>query len=444
MNSNAAIHCKSLRPTDIEPLFNLCWDSTAKFTAASRAMSSLEDDVLPDDEDIQTYIQNWFTGKRLQPPVNITLADIDHLPAPEILDLLYRNGDLSSYEAWLMNRINQLINSRRVFTIACLVGFRKVIDCFIEMHAREWFGPLVSLIPYPAQNNLPNSPYMVSAEGSAKKIADTFFLHSGTNNWNRAWLPTTVWDSRWDTHLRNWQGLIKRSMTMAEKLKAKNFQFLLVPEKDTIARTASPGVFQSGLLPMALIQKLMDVAATGTLLFPVIELANTEHTDIRLKAGDSHLSAHDYWTIFQLLLSRFGLQKYAEQDVTYDFIPNPGDLGSKFNNKDGQRQTIDLGLGTPDVVGGQTQLQIPLRDNYVHFKHSSAPIQKSLLILGDSHSSTGANPFLTYIASHFFSHVEFFWNPFDVHGMSLSKMALTEYDYILFETSQRFATPAVE
>jgi hypothetical protein len=148
--------------------------------------------------------------------------------------------------------------------------------------------------------------------------------------------------------------------------------------------------------------------------------------------------------MFKLVLSRFGLEKHTKQNVTYGFVPNPGDLGSKFNNKDGKRQTIDLGLGTPEVVGGQTQLQIPLRDNYVRFSHAKAPIKKSLLILGDSHSSTGANPFFTYLASHFFSHVEFFWNPFDVHGMPLKKLALPEYDFILFETSQRFATPTVE
>ncbi len=444
MNSNASIHCRSMRPDDIEGLFELCWDSTAAFTTESHVLSALENDQLPAGTDVKTYLRDYFAGKRVQLPVNIIMADIEHLPPLQILDLLYRNGDLATHEAWIMNRINQLINSRRVFAIACLTGFRKVIDCFTEMHSREWFGPLVTLIPYPSQSAFEKTPYMVSAEGSAKKIGDSFFLHSGTNNWNRAWLPTTIWDSRWDTHLRNWQMLIKRSQTMAEKLNTDNFQFLFVPEKDTIARVATPGIFQSGLLPMTLIQKLMDVAATGSVLFPVVELANSQNGNIRFQPGDSHLSAEDYWIMFKLVLSRFGLEKHTKQNATYGFVPNPGDLGSKFNNKDGKRQTIDLTLGTPEVVGGQTQLQIPLRDNYVRFSHAKAPIKKSLLILGDSHSSTGANPFFTYLASHFFSHVEFFWNPFDVHGMPLKKLALPQYDFILFETSQRFATPTVE
>lgn len=443
MNSNASITCRSLRPEDIEPLFELCWDTTAVFDSASNQLSALDNDVLPAGTDVKTYLQGYFRGKRQQTVSNVSMADIDHLPALQVLDLLYRNGDLISYEAWVMNRINQLINSRRVFAIACLIGFRRVVDCFIEMHSREWFGPLASLLPN-SDAHFNKMPFMISAEGSAKKLGDAFFLHSGTNNWNRAWLPTTQWDEKWDVHLRNWQGLIKRSQEMAETLKAESFQFLFVPEKDTIARMATPGIFQSGLLPMAHIQKLMDVAATGSVLFPVVELSQAEHSATRLQAGDSHLSAEDYWIMFGLVLERFGLGKHRERDVTYNYVPNPGDLGSKFNNKDGKRQTIDFGIAEPVVAGGQTQLQIPLRENYVHFTNDAAPIKKSLLILGDSHSSTGTNPFLTFIASNFFSHVEFFWNPFDVHKMSLKRLALSNYDHILFETSQRFATPAVQ
>jgi len=442
MSKIAHIECRSLMPDDLEEIFDLCWNETIDVTTVNRDLSCLENDSLAPEINTHSYIQDYFFGKRYQLSLNLTTGDVVGYSPLQGLDLLYRSGTLSTNEAWVINRMNALINSRRCFVIACLTGLSRVIDCFIEVHAQEWFGPLWALVP--DQSNVCDiaGTYMISPEGSAKKVNTSFFIHSGTNQWNRAWLPTTMWDKQWDTHLRNWQGMINNCLKIATKLKVKDMQFLFVPEKDTLARIANPTLFQSGFLPILQIQKLTETAPRNTVLFPLKELIEQQGS-VSLIGGDSHLSANDYWTIFQLLLKKFGLKSDALPMPGFQNIPQTGDLGGKFGSNTTDKQIFTEKEIKAEVVGGQSELQIPLRDNYVHFENKKAPIKKSLLILGDSHSSTGANPFLTYIASQFFSHVEFFWNPFCIHALPLNKCALQSYDYILFETSQRFVVPAV-
>ena len=114
---------------------------------------------------------------------------------------------------------------------------------------------------------------------------------------------------------------------------------------------------------------------------------------------------------------------------------------NKFESTVSKREVFDFGSDA-EVTVNSSDLKIPLRDNHVIYKNNKAPIKKTLLIFGDSHSSIGINPQLTYIATNYFSHVEFIWNPFCVHGVKLKNLSLQNYDYILFETAQRFSNPS--
>lgn len=434
----------SLKADHIGSLFHAAFDPKISVTTASRALSSLAGDKIDKSASVTSYIKNYFMGYRSPLAHQVTLTDVEGLSPNETFDLFYRSGTLGGRESWIINRINAFINSHRVFAVAALIGHRKVMDCFLEIHGREWFGPLGDLVPLYDETSLSPTSYKISAEMSAKTIGQSFFLHSGTNAWNRAWLPTTRWDEDWDTHLRNWQGLIRKSTALADSFKVNAYQFLFVPEKDTLVRAGNPGLFQSGMLPILNILELMSAAPSKSVLFPVRDLITHIDPMVRLTIPDSHLSGQDYWLIFSKVMERFGLSHVTEAaKVSFSEVDFVGDLSSKFGVTGAKRQIIELDMRDAEQTYGEPTLQVPLRGNHVVFTNDHAPVQKSLLILGDSHASIGGNPFLTFIARHFFQTVEFSWSPFNVHNMSKSEFRKASYDYMLCETSQRFATPTV-
>lgn len=443
MSVKYSVTLSSLRPDVLEGVAELARQADVLFETQSRRLSGFEGDMLPEKVSVTTFVREYFRGARRPLSIVLTTEDLSDLSPLEALDLLYRSSAIAIREDWFSSRIGDLINSRRASIIAHLLGMREITDFFIERHAPEWFGD--ELQPYPHRDILKQhrQSFIVSPEKAAKRQGDYFYLHSGTNNWNRTWLPTTQWSEVWDTHLRNWQLQMNNSLKIAEAVKANRFQFLFVPERDTLTRATIPGLFQGGFLPLLLIQKLTDAAPPNSVLFPVQELVQKGDLHARLLLSDSHLSAEDYWTIFSLLMERFDLARYAQVPVQFGSMAGVGDLASKFGGSVSERQTILFDLPDAECVMGSTEFQSPMRDNHLAFENDKAPVQKSLLIMGDSHSSIGGNPFLTFIARHFFRYVEFTWNPFDVHQAGTASLSRKQFDYVLFETSQRFATPTV-
>lgn len=434
---------QSVRADALTGLFDLAFDPAVDFSILNGAMSHRDDDIIPDGTSVKSYIRNYFLGARA--PLNGPVDDSepDSVTAIEGFDLLYRANLLAERESWTLKNIAKLINNPRVFAVSARLGHRQVTDCFLEMHAREWFGPLKDMVEAYKNSPLDSGPYEVSEELSAKRVGRNFFLHQGTNAWNRAWLSTTQWSETWDSHTLGWKSQIKASVTLANALKVKSYQFLFVPEKDTLARVADPGLFQSGFMPMLSIIDLVESAPANTVLFPVKDLISNVSSQTRLSIPDSHLCAEDYWIMFYRVMERFGLASHLDVDVRCEIVDFYSDLGNKFNLEKTLKQTIEFDIPDAKLTYGHSELQVPLRSNHVVFTNDAAPIRKSLLILGDSHSSVGLNPMLTYIARHFFESVEFSWSPFNVHGYKKNYFKRSQYDYLLCETSQRFATPTV-
>lgn len=437
----STITMASLRGSDLKGFFALAFDPTVDFVVTSASMSLIDGDKAPEGTSVKSFVRNYYLGANAPLSVEVTDSLLDGLNDIDAFDLLSRSGQLKDREDWTIARLETLINNPRVFAVSARLGHTQVTDCFLELHSREWFGPLADLIDAYANSPLEYGPYAVSEEYSAKKIGPNFFLHQGTNNWNRSWLPTARWSEHWDSHLLGWKSQISDAMKLAKTLKAKQYQFLFVPEKDTLARTSDPGLFQSGLLPMLSLMELIDHAAPETVLFPVKDLIQNVETRTRLTMADSHLCAEDYWIIFYRVMERFGLESKLNVAVRCEYGELHADLGSKFGLEKNMRQVIEFDLPDAELTYGDAELQVPLRNNHVVFTNSAAPVRRSLLILGDSHSSIGMNPMLTYIARHFFETVEFAWSPFNVHGYKKSYFKSAQYDHILFETSQRFATP---
>lgn len=431
-----------LHPDNLEAVFTLL--NNVEVECKSRMLSILEHDRLDDDYSLVDFFRSYFNGERVNiENFNIEKLDSLDLSALEKLDMIYRNDIKLVSQDWLLDNILSLINSRRAFAIACKLNFKEVIDCFLEKHSIEWLGDCISLLKDENLSSSSSLDYVLSDDRSAKKIGDYFFIHSGTNHWNRAWLPTTKWSPEWDVHLRNWRTLIQRVQKFQVSNQIPEVQFLFVPEKDTLTRATMPEHFQSGDLPYLIMLEYFKSLPKDSAVFPVLELASKVPAETRLRIPDSHLSAMDYWEIFKIILTGWGLERYAPKKVDFSYTEIYGDLGGKFGLNPTQRQTIEFDLASPEIVAGQDTLQIPLRDNHIALYNSSAPIKKSLLILGDSHSSTYTNPFLTYIASHLFQEVEFFWNSFMLNDLKTKHLHFSKFDYLLSEVSQRFVTPAI-
>lgn len=434
---------ENLAPETIEPLFNVL--NVVKIETESRSLSQISGDHLPPQYSLMAFLRSFFMGEA-EPCLDFDLELVNtfELKPLQHLDLLYRHPKAEPTEAWMLNRIGTLIHSRRAFAIACHCGFSRVVECFLEAHAIEWFGQCVSLLDCDRIHSPISAPrIMLSADRSAKKIGKSFFIHAGTNAWNSSWGVTSEWTKEWDVQVKNWEKLVDRVESLQSSLNISKSRYLFIPEKDTLARVAFPGYFNNGVLPLLIMMEYIKRLPAGSAIFPVHELAFSEHASRRLAIPDSHLSAHDYELIFSLVLKSLGhegaLPPFSGTEQSTIF----SDLGGKFGERASCRDVFIHDGPKAELVMGDEQLQTPLRKNHIALVNENAPIQKSILILGDSHSSINMNPFLTFLAGCTFQRVEFIWNSFMVHNLKKSSLHFGKYDYLVSEISQRFVTPAV-
>lgn len=433
---------ENLHPSVIDPVLPLLDHVTLE--CDHRSLSIIAEDQLPEAYDLKGFMRSFYRGEvEPCPPFELALLDNLELHPIEMLDLLYRHPDGVVSEAWMLNRMGTLIGSHRAFSIAVRMGFAQVVECYLEAHAIEWFGDSISLL----EDSRIHPPFSkarmtISADRSAKKIGDAYFIHAGSNAWNSGWRVNAEWSAKWDVQLKNVGKLVERVQKLKDSLCIPECRYIFVPEKDTLARVAFPGYFNSGFLPMLIMMDYLGQLPEKSAIFPVRELAFADHAQDRFAIPDSHLCAADYQLIFSLFLESIGL--CGSMPVFSGAEPTRihGDLGSKFGEAISHRDTLTL-QGTEAVfVKGSEALQTPLRNNHIALYNENAPIKKSLLILGDSHSSVNINPFLTYLAGCTFEKVEFLWNSFMVHDLNKSELHYREYDYLISEISQRFFTPA--
>lgn len=437
------LRLENLHPSVIDPLHPLLDHITLE--SDDRSLSIIAGDQLPEAYDLKGFIRSFIRGDvEPCPPFELAILDRLKLHPLELLDLLYRHPDGVVSEAWMLNRMGILIGSHRAFAIAVRLGFAQVVECFLEVHAIEWFGASISLLDS-ARIHSPFSKarLTISADRSAKKVGDAYFIHAGSNAWNSGWLVNAEWSAKWDVQLKNAAKLVGRVQKLKDSLAIPECRYIFVPEKDTLARVAFPGYFNSGFLPMLIMMEYLRQLPEKSAIFPVRELAFADHAQDRFTIPDSHLCAEDYQLIFSLFLDSIGLSESMPVFSNAEPSRIHGDLGSKFGEAISLRNTLTPQGSEAVFVKGSKELQTPLRNNHIALYNDSAPVKKSLLILGDSHSSVNINPFLTYLAGCTFEKVEFLWNSFMVHDLNKSNLHYREYDYLISEVSQRFFTPAV-
>jgi hypothetical protein len=153
---------------------------------------------------------------------------------------------------------------------------------------------------------------------------------------------------------------------------------------------------------------------------------------------DSHLPGLNYVTIFGFLLKALGIEwESVRPSVKLIAMPEFGDLDKKFNEAQPGSSLIlkpDVPSGRALQVDGAESFADPLSNTWQDFWNESPIIEKSVCILGDSHSSIFAQRKLTYLFANTFQSVHFEWNPCGTRKLS----DVSKYDIVVLEISSRF------
>ena len=408
--------------------------------ARSLQLSYKQDDTLDNSVSVYKYLVEYFSGDII--PLRNLEANLIINSELERLDLLYRSGSNQLTEFFSELDVGIFIHSRRAFSIAIKLNLEKIIDLYWEIDGRKWVNEFYSI-----SSQLSPSPSTVSlsVDLSAKAKNGNFYLHAGTNNWNRVWLPYISDDERWNKQLSVWRNQLVEAEKIMISLKKIDYLILIVPEKDTLARITSEDFIESSPLPYIYVEEVARLIDKNRFLFPVYELLD-KNIEYKYDEPESHLPPILYWNIFILILKKWGLNHLID-GVNPKLIKKEiyGDLESKFTNLNVGMKTassIQFNIDSSRTISsGSSEFQNPLKNSFVSFSNDLAPIKHSVLILGDSHSSIGKLPFLTGIFSYFFSSVSFYWNPCYLNTQEFDK---ENYDFCLSEISQRFIMPNLD
>lgn len=409
-------------------------NNDVQISCSTRNMSSLGTDSLDEKYFLNSWIFDYLRGK-ITPVNNIFNIDyLPNLPIVEQIDINFRMSTGGIKELFEKLTINQFINSPRLYSIALNEGLKSIIDIYRELKNSSWFD-----LYYNGQKS--NFEYVLSDDLSAKKIGLNFYLHEGTNNWNKCWLLNQVWSAKWNQQLTVWQDQLKKTEDRVKLLCNKDYLIVVIPEKDSISRFITNDFKNSSINPLLFMSALNTKIDKNKFLFPLYDLVSLG-ADLDFKQPESHLTPECYWKIFTIILSQWDLDSVLNNTICISKISDKyGDLRSKFppGVVDNPVKTLEsFDCNNSSITYGAKEFMNPLRNSFVRWTNESAPIKSSLLILGDSHSSLGDSPYLTSIFSFFFEEVSFYWNPCYLYDVELDKK---NYDYCLCEISQRFIFP---
>lgn len=153
------------------------------------------------------------------------------------------------------------------------------------------------------------------------------------------------------------------------------------------------------------------------------------------KYPDSHLPFLYYESLFFRILGLLG-NKYFGDHLKYKTCTFWGDLAKKFIPILDEKYDINVldFSNTPELVSGNENFVEPLNSIEQYFINSNPLFDKSVLVLGDSHSSLYREKRLVYLLGNTFRQVDFKWKPFGYGCERIDK----KYDLVIIEGSLRF------
>ena len=150
------------------------------------------------------------------------------------------------------------------------------------------------------------------------------------------------------------------------------------------------------------------------------------------------MPAASYLAVFRRTLELLGEDAAAATaGIELPMEPQWGDLSDKLGGaKPNPYVAESLQNASNDirVVAGHTDLSTPLGSTWQKLQNDAAPIDKTYLLLGDSHSSIFSGKKLNYLFAGAYAGGYFHWNPCAVRA----EVDPVETDCIIMEISSRF------
>jgi len=150
-----------------------------------------------------------------------------------------------------------------------------------------------------------------------------------------------------------------------------------------------------------------------------------------LRIYDSHLSVFAYEQVVKASLARLGVDT-SVLDVDYEYRDYIPDLASRLSSK-----IVPSVFPSEKHLVNEDLYDDKLRGIWRSFSNKNARVNKTLLLVGDSHSYSC----MAQMFAHVFTRVEFFWesraNEYGARKAQIEDV-VNEADFVIEESAERF------
>lgn len=275
-----------------------------------------------------------------------------------------------------------------------------------------------------------------SPDGSAIVGRDGhLFLYRGNNDLIGAYQPERA--PRQRLQAQQWIELLANR---EERAQALGIQFLqvMVPESASILTDKFPVKISAPTVVMGEVDRAM--ASNPAYISGYDALRQKHGLPVVFRKVDSHLSPTGAWLIFREILKRLGHPDLADPVFEHGEVLI-GDLSLRllgFPIYEAIPYPAKAFTAPYEAYLVQTELHhSPSGHNgsYAHFKNDSAPIDKKVIVFGNSFFEFGRKPMaLTWWAARWFREFQFIWSP----NIDFDYVQKERPDILIGQTIERF------
>jgi hypothetical protein len=251
------------------------------------------------------------------------------------------------------------------------------------------------------------------------------FVNDGSNRW-RDQINGHYPDA--EKIALNYAEILSNRSRHASALGKKYFH-LIVPEKDIIYPELSPNANYSNINNKTIAKYLVDLADPAHLIYSINELKNLSSMGYLYHSRNSHFNFFGGYFIVKELLKKMGIEFPDLANIKYSMQIWPDDLSIKFVQNLNTSRRVLCNYGEENIIS-EPQGNV---GKHIVFKNSAAPINSSVVVIGDSYSWNPDAGIARYL-SLIFSRVEFLWQNF----IDFKKLTELDCEILITESAERF------
>lgn len=262
------------------------------------------------------------------------------------------------------------------------------------------------------------------------------FIYEGSNDYRTAYEDTNL------AFLGDkWAKLIESRQKICENL-GSDFLQVIVPNKATLLPDFFPEDLGQGIT--VALKELLECKINAKLVAPVEDWRAHAVKEVLFRRNDSHLTVAGNASLAELILKAFGLPLVDIPQVATIPTRHTGDLGVKFTpeiseNYHGPKWNTGL-LDQQRIVKKLDITANGFNGIQQSFENPGAPIQKTILVFGNSFfervPSWGLSPFCTALFKKYY----FSWTP----QLNAQMIQDVKPDFVITQTCERFLSSLPE